>query len=204
MIPISILPDFIKAKSQFSSAVKNSKNPFYKTKYADLGECVNAVSQALEDNNFTLMQEVHCCDNGIALETLLIHSSGEIIRSGVLRMPCGKEEPQSYGATLTYARRYSLMTLCGIIPEDDDANCTVNNYNKNEKNSKSKFDSLKENSKIDHSLVDIAKMYANKGTEELKKWFLSLEENKKVSLTPLKADLWNKAKAVDESKNQEK
>jgi hypothetical protein len=52
----------------------------------------------------------------------LLHESGEVIRSGKLHVPASKQDPQGYGSALTYCRRYSLMTACGISPEDDDGN----------------------------------------------------------------------------------
>jgi hypothetical protein len=56
------------------------------------------------------------------VETIFIHSSGEQISSGKLHVPATKHDAQGYGSALTYARRYSLMTACGIAPEDDDGN----------------------------------------------------------------------------------
>src|SRR5690606_28798520 len=53
------------------------------------------------------------------------HESGEMIRSGKLHVPASKQDPQGYGSALTYARRYSLMTACGIAPEDDDGNAAT-------------------------------------------------------------------------------
>jgi hypothetical protein len=67
-----------------------------------------------------MMQPTHECDNGVIVETIFIHSSGEQISSGKLHVPATKHDAQGYGSALTYARRYSLMTACGIAPEDDD------------------------------------------------------------------------------------
>jgi hypothetical protein len=58
----------------------------------------------------------------VIVETIFIHSSGEQISSGKLHVPATKHDAQGYGSALTYARRYSLMTACGIAPEDDDGN----------------------------------------------------------------------------------
>jgi hypothetical protein len=56
---------------------------------------------------------------------MFVHESGETIYSGQLHVPAAKQDPQGYGSALTYARRYSLMTACGIAPEDDDGNAAV-------------------------------------------------------------------------------
>jgi hypothetical protein len=62
--------------------------------------------------------------DGIKIQTVFIHESGEQISSGWLFVPAAKADPQGFGSALTYARRYSLMAACGIAPEDDDANST--------------------------------------------------------------------------------
>jgi hypothetical protein len=68
------------------------------------------------------MQRSHDCDNGVKVETILLHESGEEFSGGILHVPAGKNDAQGYGSALTYARRYSLMAACGIAPEDDDGN----------------------------------------------------------------------------------
>jgi len=72
-----------------------------------------------------LMQTSHECDNGVVVETLFIHESGEQISAGKLHVPAAKQDPQGYGSALTYARRYALMAACGIAPEDDDGNAAT-------------------------------------------------------------------------------
>lgn len=113
---------FVKAQKQFAPALKTATNPHFKSKYADLAACIEAVIDALNANGIALVQRTHDSDNGIAIETTLIHESGEMISGGILHVPASKQDPQGYGSALTYARRYSLMAACGIAPEDDDAN----------------------------------------------------------------------------------
>lgn len=113
---------FVKAQKEFGPAIKSSINPFFKTKYADLSACIEAVIDALNNNGIALMQKTHECANGVTVETILIHESGEQISGGTLHVPACKQDPQAYGSALTYARRYSLSAACGIAPEDDDGN----------------------------------------------------------------------------------
>ncbi len=113
---------FIKAKRSFSPALKDRTNPAFKSKYADLGACLDAVDDALLANEIALYQETFMDDTGVTVETVLLHVSGESLRSGKLHVPASKQDPQGYGSALTYARRYSLMAACGIAPEDDDGN----------------------------------------------------------------------------------
>lgn len=116
---------FVKAQKAFAPALKTATNPHYKTKYADLAACIEAVVDSLNANGIAMVQRTHDSDNGVAIETMFIHESGETISGGVLHVPAAKQDPQGYGSALTYARRYSLMSACGIAPEDDDANLAV-------------------------------------------------------------------------------
>lgn len=118
----NIATALVKAQKAFNPALKQSVNPHFKSRYVDLAGCVEAVIDALNDNGIYLLQKTFECDNGIILETIFIHESGESIECGKLHFPAVKHDPQGYASALTYARRYSLMASCGIAPEDDDGN----------------------------------------------------------------------------------
>jgi hypothetical protein len=120
-----IAPAFIKAKRAFMPALKDKNNPAFRSKYADLGACLEAVEGALLDNDIALYQETFEDQTGVTVETVLLHTTGETIRGGKLHVPAAKQDPQGYGSALTYARRYSLMAACGIAPEDDDGNAAA-------------------------------------------------------------------------------
>jgi len=127
-----IAQSFVKAQKAFGPALKSSTNPHFRTKYADLSACVEAVIDALNDNGIALIQHTHDCDNGVSVETIFMHESGEMLSTGRLHVPAAKQDPQGYGSALTYARRYSLMAACGIAPEDDDANAASKKFVKPE------------------------------------------------------------------------
>ena len=112
----------VKAQKAFGPALKTSSNPHFRSKYADLSACVEAVIDGLNDNGIALIQRQHPHDGGVAVETIFVHESGETLSAGTLTVPASKQDPQGYGSALTYARRYSLMAACGIAPEDDDGN----------------------------------------------------------------------------------
>lgn len=116
---------FVKAQQAFSPAIKCATNPHFKSKYADLAACVEAVMDALNANGLALQQLSHEREGGVAVETRFVHESGECLDCGVLFVPASKRDAQGYGSALTYARRYSLMAACGIAPEDDDGNKAV-------------------------------------------------------------------------------
>jgi hypothetical protein len=118
----TIAAAFIAAKKAFGPALKDKTNPAFRSKYADLGACLDAVEDALLKNGIAMLQETSLDDTGVTVETVFLHESGESIRCGKLHVPASKQDPQGYGSALTYCRRYSLMTSCGIAPEDDDGN----------------------------------------------------------------------------------
>ena len=112
----------VKAQKAFGPALKTATNPHFKSRYADLAACVEAVIGGLNDNGIALIQRNSLDDSGVTVETVFVHESGEMLECGKLHVPAAKHDPQGYGSALTYARRYSLMAACGIAPEDDDGN----------------------------------------------------------------------------------
>lgn len=118
----NIASAFVKAQRAFGPALKTNTNPAFKSKYADLSACIEAVIDGLNENGIALMQVSHECEGGVIVETMFVHESGEQISAGKLHVPAVKQDPQGHGSALTYARRYSLMAACGIAPEDDDGN----------------------------------------------------------------------------------
>ena len=120
----------VRAQRAFGPALKTSSNPHFKSRYADLSACVEAVIDALNAEGIALVQRQHPSDGGVAVETLFVHESGEVFSSGILHMPASKKDAQGYGSALTYARRYSLMAAAGIAPEDDDGNAASNSLKK--------------------------------------------------------------------------
>jgi len=112
-----------KAQGAMKGAVKDSANPFFKSKYADLASVVEAIRVAFSSNGLSYIQTVEPSDKDeVRVETTILHSSGEWISCGVLALPVSKSDAQGYGSCLTYARRYSLSAATGVAPEDDDGN----------------------------------------------------------------------------------
>lgn len=113
---------FIAAKKAFGTVLKDKTNPAFKSKYANLEACLDAVDDACLENGIALYQETFEDSTGVTVETVFLHSSGQSLRCGKLHVPAAKQDPQGYGSALTYARRYSLLAACGIAAEDDDGN----------------------------------------------------------------------------------
>lgn len=109
---------FVKAQQDFGPAIKNAKS--HQNKYADLGSCFAAVIDAFHDQCIAVVQQTHESIDGVIVETIFLHESGEQMSGGKLFVPFSKKDAQGFGSALTYARRYSLMASCGLAPEDDD------------------------------------------------------------------------------------
>ena len=112
----------VKAQREFGPALKSSTNPHFRSKYADLSACIEAVITALNNQGIYLMQLTEEHEGGVKVSTTFIHESGEQLSAGSLFMPATKQDAQGFGSALSYARRYSLMAACSLATEDDDGN----------------------------------------------------------------------------------
>ena len=111
-----------KVQGSLKPAIKASENPFFRSSYADLPAIYEACRALLSANDIAVIQAPMIADaEHIFLETILAHSSGEWI-SGIYPIKPVKPDPQSMGSAFTYARRYSLAAMVGIVAaeEDDD------------------------------------------------------------------------------------
>ena len=108
-----------KAQAVLVGAVKDSINPHFKNRYADLASCWDACRKALTSNGIAVVQMPEKDERGYYVETLLTHSSGEWIASKCY-ISLSKDDAQGLGSAITYARRYGLSAMVGICPEDDD------------------------------------------------------------------------------------
>jgi hypothetical protein len=114
-----------KAQANMGKALKRADNPHFRSKYADLGNVMDACLPALNEAGIALIQPTGENDHGRFVETILIH--GESGESLTCRVPLivSKNDMQGYGSAVTYARRYGLMAMAGIAPEDDDGNAAA-------------------------------------------------------------------------------
>jgi len=110
-----------KAQAVMGHAAKDSSNPFFKSKYADLASVIDASRKALTDNALTITQLPGKREGLCSLDTMLIHSSGQYMRSRLLMKPT-KADPQGEGSCYTYMRRYAMSAIIGLTQDDDDAN----------------------------------------------------------------------------------
>lgn len=117
------------AQGEMAGAKKDSENPHFRSKYADLASIWDAARPVLPKHGLAVMQLPEPVETGyLGLTTILTHSSGEFVRSMAV-VPLPKNDPQGYGSALTYTRRYSLAAILGIAPEDDDAEAATSRGN---------------------------------------------------------------------------
>lgn len=109
----------VKAQSEISHASKDKKNPHFNSKYATLEAIIDAVKEPLNKNGIFYQQKVHERENAVCVETIFHGPDGQM-SFGLTTVPLDKNSPQGYGSALTYAKRYSLATACGIGSDEDD------------------------------------------------------------------------------------
>lgn len=108
------------AQSELRPAVKDAVNPHLKSKYANLASVWEAAREPLVKNGLSVVQTFWPAEpNTVTVVTTLMHKSGEWIESP-LTLPVGKNDAQGYGSAITYARRYGLSALLGVIADEDD------------------------------------------------------------------------------------
>lgn len=114
-----------KAQPKIEGATKDKTNPHFKSKYADLASVAEAIARPLAENGLSYVQTSHDRESAAAIETIILHTSGEWLGCGVVSVPVSKQDAQGFGSALTYARRYSLSAAFGVVPEDDDGNAAA-------------------------------------------------------------------------------
>lgn len=108
-----------KAQAKIEGAIKDSTNPFFKSKYADIGAVIDAIKQPLAENGLCVTQLTDFDEDGPFVETQISHSSGQWMRG---RFPIYSKDksPQALGSATSYSRRYSLQAALCVSAVDDD------------------------------------------------------------------------------------
>ena len=108
-----------KAQAENGTVHKDAKNPFFKSNYASLAQVWETVRPALTANGLSVVQLPSHDESGYYVESMLIHSSGQWIKSRLYMKPV-KEDPQGIGSLISYARRYALQSLVMVCSDDLD------------------------------------------------------------------------------------
>lgn len=110
------------AQAEMSRANKGASNPHFRSKYADLGAVQDACLPALHKHGFAVYQPLIRDAEGLAVQTILAHESGEKLECSIPLLLGQRHDMQGLGSAITYARRYGLFCMSGVAPEDDDGN----------------------------------------------------------------------------------
>lgn len=158
----------VKARAEISNPTFDQENPFFKSKFASLKACFNAVLPALTSNGIALVQDFEMADGALICRTHLFHESGETLVFLSPPMTPVKSDPQSWASASTFARRYGVMSVGAIVGDvDDDGNVA----------SESAFKSKQAKTKTRNAMLDAA------------------QENDQEALAAATADLDNDQKA---------
>ena len=159
----------VKAQLEMVAPKKGSVNPFFKNKYADLNDVLSAVVPALNNNGIVLLQPLVNIDGKNFVKTVLMHESGETFES-LAEIFCNKQnDAQAYGSGISYARRYSLSSICGIGSADDDGQKAV------QPKPNATFEVLEKAAKVNATIEQVKSKY--KVTTEQEAQFLILKSN---------------------------
>lgn len=123
---VKLAPSLVAAQAELKAVGKDSTNPHFKNKYASLDAIIDTVRPVLAKHGLAIVQGATVPMTtdvgglvGFAVETMLVHTSGEWLTNTAI-MPLGKADPQGAGGALTYGRRYGLSALLSLATEEDD------------------------------------------------------------------------------------
>ena len=112
-----LYPKLHAAKQKIGKVVKNSTNPHFKNKYADINGLIETVEPVLLEHGLLLIQPI---EGGLVSTLIIDIETGQSVVSS-MRLP-EIQDPQKIGSAVTYYRRYTLQSLLSLQAEDDDAN----------------------------------------------------------------------------------
>ena len=122
---VKLAPALLAAQKKMGVALKDSKNPFFKSKYADLNAIIDASIPTLNEEGISVLQTMASGEKSLGteptLQTVLLHESGEFIGSSTPIVCSKQNDPQALGSAISYARRYGLQAATVLKAEDDDA-----------------------------------------------------------------------------------
>lgn len=166
---------FAKTQQEMKQPLKDANNPFFKSKYVPLENVVEAITESASKNGLSFTQFPSSDEAGnVTVGTLVMHSSGEWIEYDPIKMKPVKNDPQSIGSAITYAKRYALSAIFGITSDpDDDGNEAT--QTKKQAPAKKKDEPVISVEKANYYLKEIAAISTEKGKEDgsIVKWFLN-------------------------------
>ena len=165
---------FAQTQQEMKQPLKDANNPFFKSKYVPLENVVEAITESASKNGLSFTQFPSSDEDGnVTVGTLVMHSSGEWIEYDPIKMKPVKNDPQSIGSAITYAKRYALSAIFGITSDQDDDGNEATQTKKQQ--SKKTNDPVISVEKANYYLKEIAAISTEKGKEDdsIVKWFLN-------------------------------
>lgn len=120
-----IAPAMALAQGRMKKAMKDTTNPFFKSKYSDLASVWDAASEPLAENGLFASQDLTTVDRGVEITTRITHTSGQWMEFGPFLIPVDDKKAHAYGSAATYGRRYALSAALSIVADDDDGNAAM-------------------------------------------------------------------------------
>jgi hypothetical protein len=164
-----------KAQAQFKSALKDAENSHFKRSYADLSAIWEACKEGLHQNGLVISQQTMGTEQGWHLVTKLFHESGGYIES-LTPIICQANNPQSFGSGMTYARRYALAAILGIVTDDDDAEGAMNRKDTNVQHNAPKAPAARVQAPVKTVTNAVKELDACKGRDDMGKIWNSYKE----------------------------
>lgn len=181
---VKISTAFVAAQKEMSNAKKDSNNPFFKSKYADLNSIREAVIPVLNNHGIGVLQPTCSIDGRNYVKTILLHESGECLESLTEILFAKTNDAQAQGSGISYARRYGLQSMVCIGAEDDDAN-KANEQPKPKQ--EPKLPTLEEavfEMESCGNLEDLVKIWTKYKKYQIIEKFTKSKDDRKLQLTP--------------------
>lgn len=169
---------FAKTQQEMKQPLKDANNPFFKSKYVPLENVVEAITESASKNGLSFTQFPSSDEAGnVTVGTLVMHNSGEWIEYDPIKMKPVKNDPQSIGSAITYAKRYALSAIFGITSDQDDDGNEATQEKKQPKNKtklKEQGEAVISVEKANYYLKEVAKISEEKGKQDgsVAQWFL--------------------------------
>lgn len=170
-----------KAQAKIKGAIKDSTNPFFKSKYADLAACFEAVRGPFAEQGLAIVQLTH--PDPLRVVTMIVHESGASIQDGGVPIKPTKDDPQGMGSGMTYARRYGLTAMAGLPQIDDDGNAASQPAPDRQKMSQKEARAFAD-------LIDNADIESGEGVDAFGEAWIEIGQEAQLSFGPWISQFW--------------
>lgn len=182
-----------KAQGSMEPAKFNRINPHFKNRYADFTSIMDACRKPLSENGLSVMQYCETISEKLCLVTMLAHISGQWMKSFFPLNPKNLDS-QSIGSAMTYAKRYSLSAMLGIVSdeEDDDGEASIGRGNSKPMPKQTKISDQQAN-----ILADLSSQLDDSTVQKVQNW---LKSSQKIeTFTDILSENFAKVKSVLEN-----